>query len=380
MKKMVRISLILLISIFIMSISSDIRSEDVKKVIKLQIGNKIAYVDGNQLTLDVPPQIINGRTMVPVRFVSEGLGAEVGWDGTTKTVTITMDSIDYLKGKIKSLEDELTSKNEDINKKENLIKEKDDKIEELQIKVNNFENTKVRVTGVTTFKNLVDNKWSDFTNAFKSTDEGFYAGAYLEMVNDATFNLNIYIYDPFNNLIFTSKWENQEHKKGERWNYRTGKYFIKDYLIGAIPGVWKVKVLIDNKEVGLYKFTITKDETYKVDKAELIEAVTCKQVVEGVPQDVTQTFSKEDEKLIVFTRYKALINCGFRIKYKFYDPQGNFYTELFIDIKSLDKDKDTWAWGSIKIKGFTLGKNPGEWKCKIFIDDDFVKELSFNIE
>jgi hypothetical protein len=90
--------------------NSDIRGEDVKKIIKLQIGNKIAYVDGNELTLDVPPQIINGRTMVPVRFISEGLGAEVGWDGATKTVTITMDSIDYLKSRIKNLEDELTKK------------------------------------------------------------------------------------------------------------------------------------------------------------------------------------------------------------------------------------------------------------------------------
>jgi hypothetical protein len=31
----------------------------------------------------------NGRTQVPVRFVSEALGAEVGWEGSTKTVTIS---------------------------------------------------------------------------------------------------------------------------------------------------------------------------------------------------------------------------------------------------------------------------------------------------
>jgi len=33
----------------------------------------------------------------------------------------------------------------------------------------------------------------------------------------------------------------------------------------------------------------------------------------------------------------------------------------------LDKDKETWYWGSIKIKGFTPEKNPGDWKCKIYI-------------
>jgi len=111
MKRFIQIFLILLILLFIFSMNSDIRVEDVKRIIKLQIGDKIAYVDGNELTLDVPPpQIINGRTMVPVRFISEGLGAEVGWDGATKTVTITMDSIDYLKSRIKNLEDELTKK------------------------------------------------------------------------------------------------------------------------------------------------------------------------------------------------------------------------------------------------------------------------------
>jgi len=136
------------------------------------------------MELDVPPQIINGRTMVPVRFISEGLGAEVGWEDKTKTVTITMDSIDYLKIQIENLEKELSKKSDEITKKDDLIKEKDNKIEELQIKVNNLENQKLRVTGVETFKNLVDSKWSDITSDFTSTDECLYAGAHLEMLSD----------------------------------------------------------------------------------------------------------------------------------------------------------------------------------------------------
>lgn len=44
------------------------------------------YYNDKILTPDVPPQIIDGRTMVPVRIVSEALGAEVSWDGETKTV------------------------------------------------------------------------------------------------------------------------------------------------------------------------------------------------------------------------------------------------------------------------------------------------------
>lgn len=46
-------------------------------------------LDGVLLESDVPPIIINGRTMVPLRVISEALGAEVGWEGETRTITIS---------------------------------------------------------------------------------------------------------------------------------------------------------------------------------------------------------------------------------------------------------------------------------------------------
>lgn len=62
--------------------------------IKLTIGSNIAVVDGAQKTLDSKPLLYsynkNSYTMVPVRFVSEQLGAKVDWSDATKTVTITM--------------------------------------------------------------------------------------------------------------------------------------------------------------------------------------------------------------------------------------------------------------------------------------------------
>ncbi len=48
-----------------------------------------AEVDGKYKALDVAPEIIGGRTMVPVRFVSENLGADVKWDPDENRVTIT---------------------------------------------------------------------------------------------------------------------------------------------------------------------------------------------------------------------------------------------------------------------------------------------------
>jgi hypothetical protein len=46
-------------------------------------------VDGKELTPDVPAQIVEGRTMVPIKFVAEALGATVSWDADTSTVVIT---------------------------------------------------------------------------------------------------------------------------------------------------------------------------------------------------------------------------------------------------------------------------------------------------
>ncbi|MDR2939284.1 MAG: hypothetical protein LBV08_03075 [Clostridiales bacterium] len=55
--------------------------------------NKMYLSDGETVTgnieLDVAPQIINSRTLVPVRAVSEGFDCTVTWDGDTKSVSIT---------------------------------------------------------------------------------------------------------------------------------------------------------------------------------------------------------------------------------------------------------------------------------------------------
>ena len=60
--------------------------------IKLTIGEETALVNGAENKLLVPAEIKNSRTMVPLRFVSEALGAKVDWDGETKTITITSEA------------------------------------------------------------------------------------------------------------------------------------------------------------------------------------------------------------------------------------------------------------------------------------------------
>ena len=59
------------------------------RVIQLQMGSREALVDGRTVILDTPADTIEGRTMVPLRFVAEALGAEVKWDAATKTVKLS---------------------------------------------------------------------------------------------------------------------------------------------------------------------------------------------------------------------------------------------------------------------------------------------------
>lgn len=59
--------------------------------IKLVIGKAEIVTNGVAKTLDVPAQIINERTYVPVRVIFEALGATVEWDDTTKTVLSSKD-------------------------------------------------------------------------------------------------------------------------------------------------------------------------------------------------------------------------------------------------------------------------------------------------
>ncbi len=55
-------------------------------------GIKVVYND-KAIDFDVPPQIINDRTMVPLRAIFEAIGATVSWDGETRTVTAEKDGV-----------------------------------------------------------------------------------------------------------------------------------------------------------------------------------------------------------------------------------------------------------------------------------------------
>jgi len=62
-----------------------------RRTIQLHIGSQQATVDGQQQTVDVAPFIIGASTFVPLRFISQALGARVDWNGQNQTVEIFLD-------------------------------------------------------------------------------------------------------------------------------------------------------------------------------------------------------------------------------------------------------------------------------------------------
>ena len=57
--------------------------------VTLTVGENKLTVNGTEKALDVPGQIVENRTLVPVRAISEAFGCEVAWDAETRTVSIT---------------------------------------------------------------------------------------------------------------------------------------------------------------------------------------------------------------------------------------------------------------------------------------------------
>jgi N-acetylmuramoyl-L-alanine amidase len=70
------------------------------KTIVLTINNNIAIVNSQKVKMDVPAKIVNSRTVIPIRFVSENFGLFVEWDGAKRLVSV--DTVN--KGRLNSLD------------------------------------------------------------------------------------------------------------------------------------------------------------------------------------------------------------------------------------------------------------------------------------
>ncbi len=71
----------------------DIEVRAGEKVIALRLNGATASVGKREIVLDVPPRLFGDVTYVPLRFVSEALGADIGWDSGAKTATVSLNGV-----------------------------------------------------------------------------------------------------------------------------------------------------------------------------------------------------------------------------------------------------------------------------------------------
>ncbi|WP_425452000.1 copper amine oxidase N-terminal domain-containing protein [Bacillus taeanensis] len=55
----------------------------------LKVNSKVAMKNNAKMELEADPEVVKGKTMIPLRFIAEALGAEVKWDSKTNNIYIT---------------------------------------------------------------------------------------------------------------------------------------------------------------------------------------------------------------------------------------------------------------------------------------------------
>ena len=81
MKKLLSLVLVTLLMILSLTVTAFATDDEI-----------CVYLDGIEIEFDVKPQVINGRTMVPIRAIFEKMGAHVSWNADTNTAVCTKDS------------------------------------------------------------------------------------------------------------------------------------------------------------------------------------------------------------------------------------------------------------------------------------------------
>ncbi len=80
-------------------------------MVEMPIQSNVIYVNGDPVTIDTPPQIVNSRTMIPLRAAAEGLGLQVNYNDATRTITIVMqeETVEANKEAVSTTNEETTA-------------------------------------------------------------------------------------------------------------------------------------------------------------------------------------------------------------------------------------------------------------------------------
>jgi hypothetical protein len=57
-------------------------------VVQIKIGSTVLLKNGDEVKMDTPPLIIDGRTYLPLAYIGQALGVNINWDASTRVITI----------------------------------------------------------------------------------------------------------------------------------------------------------------------------------------------------------------------------------------------------------------------------------------------------
>jgi len=147
-----------------------------EKLIILEIGKDYAIVDDKEVKMEAGPKIINGKTMIPVRFVAEALHFKVAWEDPTRIITITKKGEVAENEIIDTSTIEMEVKKEEVKKpsKEVVFEEKlDDYIEEYK---NKFEDVNYKDVNFEKMEIIDDKFIISFDDAISSVEDIYWDG------------------------------------------------------------------------------------------------------------------------------------------------------------------------------------------------------------
>lgn len=129
-----KIRTFLIIGLLIFSISSILFAEELNDfiIIHLQIGSKETYVNGEKKILDCLPIISSGRTLVPLRFISENMGGEISYNSLTREITLKFKNIIKISNQLEERNTTIENLKKEITRLESETVDKQKKLDILE--------------------------------------------------------------------------------------------------------------------------------------------------------------------------------------------------------------------------------------------------------
>lgn len=327
--------------------------------IVLQINNEIAVVieDGirKEIKLDSKPIIINYRTLVPLRFISESLGKQVGWDQINQTAIII--DYDYFANKIKEkapvLYNNITNQSE--NTKIEFVREYID----LQDQSKN-NNSKINVSIKQEAPNIqkLNLEFDGSSELFKEIiKEGWNKSSLNLIYTDSGINYSTTTTDPLFKLL------DGNEKTYEEIGLQ-GSYDME------FSELMKVLLNIDENELDVNTFINIKNEyekllsLFSVTNTNNISTITCSSL----------NYENANLKFIDYTKFDNVIIDNKLIQVY------NAINKLFFNY-DITKDELLYDYSNIKIEMIASTQNEVDsLNIKMEIINDYNEKLIYNIK